>query len=257
MKTDLQNRIESAKFGIKKNPSDVKQRVLYFQLLSVLGKWKEASTQIEIISELGNNEFALTAMVYKPLPECELNREAVFHGKNDPLILGKPEKWLGMMVKANQLDIKSEHKAAAVLRCEAYEESPAYAGTINGEEFNWIADMDSRLGPILEVIINGKYYWTSFANIKSIKIPAPVDTRDLIWCPSRFTWTNGGSVAGFIPSRYIDSSETNDDDLRFARKTIWNEKFKGFYCGLGQRILTTDKNEYSLLDIREVEFKQP
>ena len=257
MGAELKNRLELIKLEIRKNPSDIKQRVLYFQLLSVSGRWKEASTQIDIISELGNNEFALTAMVYKPLPECELNREAVFHGENDPLILGKPEKWLGMIVKANQLDIKSEHKAAATLRREAYEESPPCNGTVNGEEFNWIADMDSRLGPVLEVIINGKYYWTSFANIKSIKISAPVDTRDLIWCPTKFTWSNGGSATGFIPSRYVDSSNTDDNDLEFARKTIWNEKFKGFYCGLGQRMLTTDKNEYSLLDIREVEFKQP
>jgi len=255
MNRDIRHRLKEAKLEIKKNPSDAKLRVLYFQLLSVSGKWKEALAQLEIISEVGNDEAALTAMMYKPLPKCEISREAVFHGENDPLILGKPEKWLGMLVKANQLSIKSEHKAAATLRREAYKESPAYAGTINGEEFSWIADMDSRLGPVLEVIINGKYYWTSFTNIKSIKISVPENVRDFVWCPARFIWTNGGNVVGFIPSRYVDSSNTNDDDLKFARKTIWNKEYKDFYCGVGQRMFTTNKNEYSLLDVREVEFR--
>ena len=255
MNKDTNHRLKEAKLEIKKNPSDVKQRVLYFQLLSISGKWKESLSQLEIISELGDDKMARTAMVYKPLPECEINRESVFHGKKDPLILGKPEKWHGMLVKANQLSIKSEHKAAAILRRKAYEESPAYAGTINGEEFKWIADMDSRLGPVLEIIINGKYYWSSFANIKSIKISAPVDMRDLVWCPASFIWANGGKAVGFIPSRYVDSSNTDNDDLKFARKTIWKEEYKDFYCGLGQRMFTTDKNEYSLLDVRDVEIR--
>lgn len=255
MNRDLKHRLEKAKLEIKKNPSDAKLRVLYFQLLSVSGKWKEALSQLKIITELGDNDAALTAMVYKPLPACEILREAVFHGKNDPLILGKPEKWLGMLVKANQLSIRSEHKAAAALRREAYKESPAYAGTINGEDFNWISDMDSRLGPILEVIINGKYYWTSFTNIKSIKISEPVGLRNLVWCPAKFIWTNGGDVVGFIPSRYVDSANTGDDELKLAGKTIWNKEYKQFYCGLGQRMFTTDKNEYSLLDVRDVVFR--
>ncbi len=255
MNRDTKHRLEKAKLEVKKNPTDVKSRVLYFQLLSIFGKWKESLAQLGIMSELGDDETALTAMVYKPLPECEIIREGVFHEGNDPLVLGKPEKWLGMLVKANQLSIKSEHKAACALRRKAYDESPAYAGTINGEEFSWIADMDSRLGPVLEVIINGKYYWTSFANIKSLKISAPVEVRDFVWCPASFTWTNGGDAVGFIPSRYVDSSNSDDDDLRVARKTIWNERYKDFYCGLGQRMFTTDKSEYSLLDVRNVEFK--
>jgi type VI secretion system protein ImpE len=257
MNRDVKHRLKEAKLEIKKNPSDIKQRLLYFQLLSVSGKWKEVLAQLEIISELGSGEIAQTAMVYKPLPECEINRESVFHGEKDPLILGKPEKWLGMLVKANQLSSKSEHKAAATLRRKAYDESPAYAGIINGEEFSWIADMDSRLGPVLEVIINGKYYWTSFANIKSIKISPPADIRDLVWCPASFIWINGGKAVGFIPSRYVDSSNTDDDDLKFAKKTIWNEEYKDFYCGLGQRMFTTNKSEYSLLDVRNVEFRRP
>ena len=255
MNRDVKHRLEKVKLEIKKNPSDAKLRMLYFQLLSVSGKWKDALAQLEIIAELGDNDAALMAMVYKPLPECEITREAVFHGKNDPLILGKPEKWLGMLVKASQLSIKSEHKAAAILRQEAYKESPAYAGTINTEEFKWIADMDSRLGPVLEVIVNGKYYWTSFANIRSIKISAPTNLQDFVWCPAKFTWTNGGAVVGFIPSRYVDSSNANDDDLKFAGKTVWNKEYKDFYCGLGQRMFTTDRNEYSLLDVRDVEFR--
>lgn len=249
----LKQKLKEVKLDIKKNPSNVEHRVCYFQLLSITGKWKEASAQLDIISELGDENSALTAMVYKPLPECEIQREAVFRGEKVPLILGKPEKWLGMLVKANQLSSKSEHKAAASLRREAYEEASASAGTINGEKFSWIADMDSRLGPVLELIINGLYHWTSFANIKSIKISEPTDMGDFVWCPAKFVWANGGSSVGFIPSRYVGTENSDSDELKFAKKTIWNEEYKEFYCGFGQRMFTTNKKEYSLLDIRELE----
>ena len=36
---------------------------------------------------------------------------------------------------------------------------------MDGHGFEWIADADSRLGPLLEVILEGKYYWAPFCRI--------------------------------------------------------------------------------------------
>jgi type VI secretion system protein ImpE len=45
-----------------------------------------------------------------------------------------------------------------------------------------------------------------------------------------------------------------DNLLRLARRTEWLESGDGIYTGRGQRMLTTDQSEYSLLDVRLISF---
>ena len=72
--------------------------------------------------------------------------------------------------------------------------------------------------------------------------------------PAQFTWTNGGAVSAHIPVRYPATEEADDDALRLARKTVWNEAGSECYHGLGQRVLATDAGEYPLLDCRVIEL---
>jgi protein involved in temperature-dependent protein secretion len=37
-----------------------------------------------------------------------------------------------------------------------------------GNLFAWLADADVRLGPVLEAIVDGKYYWIPFGNLSAI-----------------------------------------------------------------------------------------
>ena len=61
------------------------------------------------------------------------------------------------------------------------------SGDIDGTKFDWIADADSRLGPVLEAVIDGKYYWIPFNRVAKVNISRPSDLRDLVWisatCP--------------------------------------------------------------------------
>ena len=111
------------------------------------------------------------------------------------------------------------------------------------EEFEWIADADSRLGPILEVLLNGGYYWVPFARCTAIRITPPEDLRDLVWLPAEFTWANGGEATGFIPTRYPGSEAAADAALRLARRTEWARIGEEAYSGLGQRVLATSAEE--------------
>ena len=120
--------------------------------------------------------------------------------------------------------------------------------------FEWIADADPRLGPMLEAIVNGRYFWIPFQNIASIDIEAPRDLRDLVWTPVRFVWANGGDAVGFIPTRYPGSQSHHDDLIRLARKTEWIEASEDLHLGLGQRLLTTDVDEYPLMQIERIEL---
>ena len=110
---------------------------------------------------------------------------------------------MSLLIEANRVLATGAADEAAGLRDAAFEAAPATAGTLiaarsrrQGEPvaFEWIADADPRLGPVLEAIFDGKYYWVPFDRISQIDIEPPADLRDQVWMPAHFTWTNGGET---------------------------------------------------------------
>ena len=137
---------------------------------------------------------------------------------------------------------------------QAFDRAPECSGTINGRQFKWIADADSSLGPVMEVILNGRYYWVPFQQISGVTIPQPGDLRDMVWLPAEFTWTNGGQAHGLIPARYAGSESSPDPLIQLGRKTDWVSPPRESIRGLGQKMLVTDVDEYPLLDIRSIKL---
>jgi type VI secretion system protein ImpE len=238
---------------VKKSPAEAKPRIFLFQLLSVLGQWDKALTQLQVLSEMDADSMLMAQIFTAPL-HCEALRAEVFAGKRSPLIFGEPEEWIGMLVQANQLIAEGKFAASRELRERAFEAAPAVAGKINDQAFEWIADADSRLGPILEVMVEGKYYWVPFSRIQKVRVEPPTDLRNFVWTVAQFTWTNGGNAPGFIPTRYQGSESSPDASVRLARKTEWQEKDEDLYIGLGQRLLATNETEYPVLEVRTLEF---
>ena len=238
---------------IRDKPEDTRLRIFLFQFNCVLGRLDKALTQLQVIASL-NVDTMLLAQIFRPVIACELLRREVFAGKRTPIIFGEPAEWMGLLIQANQLVARGEFVAAAECRGNAFEAAPASSGKVNGEPFEWIADGDTRLGPLLEIILDGKYYWVPFARIAKIQIPKPSDLRDIVWAPAQFTWTNGGAVTAHIPVRYPGTESAQDEALVLARKTVWNEAGSESYHGLGQRLLTTNAGEYPLLDSRVIEL---
>lgn len=238
---------------VRKSPDVAKHRVFLFQLLALNGQWDRALNQLNVCGNLDNANLAMV-QTYREAIRCELLREKVFKGETSPLVFGEPEQWIALLIEACKLSAQSNYAQASALRDQAFEQAPTSSGSFNGEAFEWIADSDSRLGPVTEAIVNGRYYWIPFNRIAKIEIEAPADLRDLIWLPAQFTWTNGGSAFGLIPSRYPGTEKAEEAVLRLARKTEWREPEAGHYFGLGQRILITDNGEHALLDTRELIF---
>ncbi|MBN1764905.1 MAG: tetratricopeptide repeat protein [Sedimentisphaerales bacterium] len=247
----LKEALTALEAEIRANPANPKLRVLLFQMLSVMGDWKRALTQLNVAAEMDPANL-LMAQVCRVALNCEALRAAIFAGERVPLLFGEPEDWVGHMVQANQMVGQGQYQASQKLRDQAFESAPAVAGTINGEPFEWIADADTRMGPILEAIVEGRYYWVPFTNIKSISIDIPTDLRDVVWIPAKFTWANEGESMGLIPTRYPGSEMSEDNEIRLARKTEWQEYDGDLYLGLGQRMFATNAGEYSLLETRDI-----
>lgn len=263
---------------IQKNPADSKLRVFLFQLLAVQGQWDRALTQLSVIGELDPSAQAMV-QTYREAIRCEALRKDVFAGKRTPLIFGEPPAWVALLLQSLRLTAEGLHNEAGPLRDEAFEAAPALAGQIRlagpapsgsaaeghavgdsdgdecaSESFTWIADADSRLGPLCEAIINGNYFWVPLDRVRQITLERPADLRDVIWMPAEFRWTNGGEAVALLPTRYPGSAEHADPQIRLARKTEWQEPAPGVFLGLGQRLLASDCGEYPVMDIRELTF---
>jgi type VI secretion system protein ImpE len=236
---------------VRKNPADPKLRVFLTQLLMLCGDWARANAQLKTLAEIDASAIPM-ARTYQTLVQCELFREQVFAGERSPLMLGEPEPWLAMLVQALSVQAAGHVAKASALRAQALEAAPTVPGTLNGTAFEWIADADSRLGPVLEACIKGNYYWVPFTAIGKIMVEPPSDARDMVFLPATFTWSNGGEAVGFIPTRYNGSHASSDEGVRMARKSTWQQLDDSTYIGSGQRVLSTDATEIGVLDLREL-----
>lgn len=239
---------------VRKQPADPRLRVLLFQLLVVMGQWERALTQLKVAAEL--DAAALPMMqTYKEALQCEVLRAEVFAGKRTPLLFGEPQEWVALLLQALQLTAAEKFEQAGEVRARAFEGAPASAGQIDGQPFAWLADADSRLGPVLEAVVNGRYYWIPLARLREIKIEKVADLRDLVWMPAQLTFANGGETVALIPTRYPGTETSGDARLLMARGTEWVERPGDTFLGSGQRMFATDQGEFALMDVRVIQFE--
>lgn len=249
---------------VRSDPSNAKYRVFLFQLLAVLGQWDRALNQLTVSGELDPGALAMV-QTYREAIRCEMLRREVFAGKRSPLVFGEPQPWVAHLLEALRLSGEGKDEASQELRSQAFDAAPGTSGRIvsgdvgdvdkaEGETFEWVADADPRLGPMLEAVINGRYYWVPLANVRRLDVEKPEDLRDLVWAPVHFQWANGGEVVALIPTRYPGTETKEDDALRLARRTEWEEHPGELFIGWGQRMFATDAGEYPLLDIRRIDL---
>jgi type VI secretion system protein ImpE len=239
---------------VRAKPQDAKLRVFLFQLLCVLGQWDRALNQLNVSLELDGSTLPMV-QTYREAIACEALRMQVFKGQKVPMLFGEPENWTALFIEALLRDGRGEPDAARQLREQALDQAPTSSGRIDDQAFEWIADADTRLGPMLEAVINGKYYWLPWNRLAQVDVDPPQDLRDAVWMPAHFQFVNGGEVVGLIPTRYPDTDLQLGDRLSLARGTDWRETSPGFFTGQGQRLIVTDQAEFGLMDVRSVSIE--
>ncbi|MBC7479187.1 MAG: tetratricopeptide repeat protein [Pseudorhodobacter sp.] len=245
--------LEALQALVRAKPADAKLRIFLFQLLCVLGDWNRAIRQLKVCGELDPGALQM-AQAYREAIICEVYREKVFAGDKAPLVFGEPQEWLAWLIEAQKLLAAGNVEAAAELRGKAFDAAPATSGTLDGTDFDWIADADMRFGPVLEAVVNGRYFWLPFSQIASITFDPPTDLRDAVWTAATIKLANEGSVVAFIPSRYPMSGQKGTAGEKLSRATSWVDAGAETFVGTGQRLLSTDKGDVALLDARLISF---
>jgi type VI secretion system protein ImpE len=251
---DLAGCLEALQSQLRRTPTDSKARIFLCELLMVLGQWARAVQQLELLMQMDatHTRFALT---YKAAIECERARLEVFKGAQKPLVRGSSRQWIEHLLEALALLTQGEVQAAAARRATALDAAYMGPGTINEIAFDWIADLDSRLGPVLEIFIEGQYHWVPLDEVHVLTGSAPENVRDFVWNPCRVVWKDGSATVGLMPTRYPGTETCGDWNLMLARGTTWTDLGESTYQGLGQRLFAADRIEVSVLELRELRLQ--
>lgn len=238
--------------AIRIKPGSAPLRVHLAQLCMLMGDWERAIAQLQTAAQLEASAIPM-AQVYREAIRCERVRERVFSGAIAPSCLGEPLPWFATLSEALSRRCAGENALADELQAQAFATADEIPFRMDATEVAWIADGDSRLGPVCEVIVNGHYYWLPFDGIQALELDAPTDLRDLVWTSGTLTLCNGGKHPVLMPSRYPLSHTRNDDRLARASLTLWDEIGADTWAGSGQRTWITDQGEHGMLEVRHIE----
>jgi len=248
---DLQGARTALMQEVRASPRDPKLRTFLFQMFCVTGEWERALTQLSVVAEFDKLALPM-AQAYQMAIRCEVLREKVFRGERMPTVFGDPGDWVPLLIEANRLLASNRPDEAARLRDEALERAPENPGVLNGIPCGWIADADPRLGPVLEVYVDGRYFWVPFMRVREMHLEPPEDLRDQVWMPARFIWSNQGEAVGFVPTRYPGSATAKNPAIAMSRLTEWHDVGEDWSLPLGQRMLVSDSEDVALMDVRQL-----
>lgn len=237
---------------VRAEPSNEQARMFLFQLLALSGEWDKAKAQLAALASL-SGEAQMLATAYGQALEAEAQRTAALAGAARAR-QHVPSDWYEGVVDALEHLGHGRFDAAEAARDAAFDAAPDTPGTIDGVEFQWLADADARFGPGFEAIIGGRWGLQAFDQVERITSTGPSDLRDLIWYPVQIAFRSGQSVAAMLPARYPGSERADDPGERLARVTSWQATDWGD-AGSGQRLWSLSTgDDVGLLSVRSLAF---
>ncbi|MCL2894496.1 type VI secretion system accessory protein TagJ [Brenneria tiliae] len=249
---DTLTRLEN---DIKSQPADADLRAAFVQLLCLAGNWGRALIQLKSWLAL-KPQAKPTITLLEQAITGEQRRSEVIAGRARPNMPDTQWPWLAPLLDALSA---RDAEAAGALRAAAFEQADLNPGAVRSQDgahrFDWLMDGDARLGPVCEIIVNGRYFWLPFSAIAEMRFQAPASVTDLVWRHTSVRLVDGTEQVCQIPARY---PLTEDAEERFllARATEW-QTINGAgeqYLGLGQKVWLNDSDEFPLLSLDSLIF---
>jgi type VI secretion system protein ImpE len=211
---------------LRDNPGDNQRRTFLFEMLCFAGDYSRAEKHLTLLADASQNA-GMGALLYRSAVAAERKRRAFFEAK--------------------------QYR-------DASEIPNLRSGTLNGEPFHAIEDIDPRVGGRLEVFIAGEYVWLPFAHIASVTIGPPRFLRDLLWSSATIMARPGvedkdmGEV--LLPILYPFSSNHERDSVKLGRETDWVlSQEEPMEIPFGQKLFVLDgERSIPILEIRSLQF---
>lgn len=238
---------------VKSRPADVSARIFLFELLCFDGDLDRAEKQLDVVSHQ-STEMQIGAEIYRQILAAERARRRVFNEGGMPDFLTTPPDYVALHLEAlTQARERQSGKARALLE-KAMDLHPALSGLADGGPFEEFEDSDPFLGPFLELIVNEKYAWLPFEQIKRIEVIKPTQLRDLLWAKAKVEAQGGDLGNVFLPALYPGSSAGASEAIKLGRMTDWLDIGDGLSRGVGQHLFMIDGQERPMLEISKLDF---
>jgi type VI secretion system protein ImpE len=222
----LQEAIQLLGKELRDEPGDNRRRTFLFELLCFAGDYSRAEKHLTMLSD-SSHDAGVGALLYRSALSAERKRRAFFESK--------------------------QYK-------ESNEIPNLRSGTVNGEPFQSIEDIDPRIGARLEIFIAGEYVWLPFAHIGSLTMGPPRLLRDLLWSSAIVTarpaTENRELGEVLLPILYPSSSDHARDEVKLGRETEWVlSEEEPLEIPFGQKLFVLDgERSIPILEIRSLQF---
>jgi type VI secretion system protein ImpE len=254
---------DAAKLRVQTRPQDLGARSALWQIFAARGDFSRARTQLDAMVAI-DSSWSVEANACQSLLQAEALRQQVFAGERAPVCLGEPPPWFADLAAGLSRAVTPDGgAAAAALLVRAQQASPTCSGSINGQLFGWLCDGDARLGPCLELMVRGQYFWVPWPRVRAISTRPPTELRDRLWLHALVTLEDDNAIEAFLPARY---PAPRDDAEHLGQITHWTPLEASLpasadaaeaFLGSGQKTLVSDVAEWGLLDIRELRLQAP
>lgn len=271
---DLLQMLAHAEQRVREQPTQPEHRWTMVELLCTLCQWERALVQLQAWVRFAP-EGAARAHLTRGLIQAEAQRVQVFLGQKSPGVVVDFPPWMAQLAQAIAYNAQGLHEKADDCRQQALAAAPVRAGhcqwadrkqqseTLQETNFEWLADSDTRLGPVCEVMTAGAYRWMAFSDVASVQMTPPQHALDLIWLPARLQLhgaapsTAGKTLHVYLPARSCWTSVPHTPDnsqqaMLRSRLTAWSEVGESGIFSTGQKTWMSTDIDWPLLDVREV-----
>lgn len=253
----LNDAIQSATDAVKKKPMDVHLRGFLCELLIIARNWDRADKQLDFIGHQ-NPDSIMTVSMWRQLIRASKAREEYYAEGRVPEVLEEPDEIVQAYLKASLL-MREGNKAEAYTLLEKAEElRPKLSGSLNGEKFDDIRDLDDANPGVLEVLTStGMYYWVPYTRISHIEFHAPESAVDLVLRRASLQTNKDGPEGDiFIPAIYPTLLDDDVDKLLLGRATDWTGEEGEPVIGSGLRMFYVNDEAKTIMELNEIVFDQ-
>lgn len=237
---NLGEALTQARRDVTSNPESFGLRFLLFELLVLVEEFNQAEDELRYATAADPN-IADGVELYLGLLSAErLRYNWMTKAQGSPNGLLKPPDYAAKFVEASSLLCEARVKEAEVLLREGWQQVPKLSGSLDGKRFSEIRDADDVLGPFLEALVPGHYYWIPFEQIQRVEFQPKHGYQDTIWIPAYIEMKEGVRGNLWFPSLYSGTSKKSALS-KLGQLTEWEYPSPNVARAYGQRDLKTDE----------------